>query len=164
VISGLGAAAADMLYGGVAGFSTLAVQFIVREQFWIRLFGGILLVVNGISNFFVRPEPLNAQRQDRGSAYSDLRSTFLLTLESGNGAVVCCHSGGTRHGRSKAVVVDRVSRRRDLLRFNGVVDCAEQHRGPLPRPVQRPHPTINEPLDSEPGRLGIERRSALNKL
>jgi threonine/homoserine/homoserine lactone efflux protein len=81
VISGLGAAAADMLYGGVAGFSiTLVVQFLVREQFWIRLFGGILLVIIGISYFFKRPEPLNAQTQGRANAYSDLRSTFLLTL------------------------------------------------------------------------------------
>jgi threonine/homoserine/homoserine lactone efflux protein len=81
VISGLGAAAADMLYGGVAGFSiTLVVQFLVREQSWIRLFGGILLVVIGILYFFKRPVPLNAQQQDRGSLYSDLRSTFLLTL------------------------------------------------------------------------------------
>lgn len=81
VISGLGAAAADMLYGGVAGFSiTLVVQFLVREQFWIRLLGGILLVVIGILYFFKRPEPLNALKQVRGSAYSDLRATFLLTL------------------------------------------------------------------------------------
>jgi len=81
VISGLGAAAADMLYGGIAGFSiTLVVQFLVREQFWIRFFGGILLVIIGASYFFKRPGPLNAQRHDRGSAYSDVRSAFLLTL------------------------------------------------------------------------------------
>jgi threonine/homoserine/homoserine lactone efflux protein len=81
VISGLGAAAADMLYGGVAGFSiTLVVQFLVREEFWIRFFGGILLVIIGISYFFKRPVPLNAQTQDRATAYSDMRSTFLLTL------------------------------------------------------------------------------------
>ena len=81
VISGLGAAAGDMFYGAVAGFSiTLVVQFLVREQFWIRFFGGILLVIVGIWYFFKRPESLDAQTQDRGSAYSDLRSTFLLTL------------------------------------------------------------------------------------
>jgi threonine/homoserine/homoserine lactone efflux protein len=36
--------------------------------------------VIGISYFFKRPEPLSAQKQDRASVYSDLRSTFLLTL------------------------------------------------------------------------------------
>ena len=81
VISGLGAAAADMLYGGVAGFSiTLIVQFVLREQFWIRFFGGILLIVIGIFYFFMRPEPLNVQTEGRGSPYSDMRSTFLLTM------------------------------------------------------------------------------------
>jgi threonine/homoserine/homoserine lactone efflux protein len=81
VLSGLGAAAADMLYGGIAGFSiTLVVQFVLREQFWIRFFGGILLVAIGISYFFKRPAPLSAQKHDRTSAYSDIRSTFLLTL------------------------------------------------------------------------------------
>ena len=81
VRSGLGAAAADMLYGGIAGFSiTLVIQFLVREQFWIRLLGGILLVVIGIFYFFKRPAALDARLQDRESAYSDIRSTFLLTL------------------------------------------------------------------------------------
>ena len=81
VISGLGAAAADMLYGGVAGFSiTLVVQFLIREQFWIRFFGGILLVVIGLSYFFKRPEPLNAKSKSARTRYSDMRSTFLLTL------------------------------------------------------------------------------------
>jgi threonine/homoserine/homoserine lactone efflux protein len=81
VISGVGAAAADMLYGGIAGFSiTLVIQFLVREQFWIRLFGGILLVAIGIWYFFKRPTALDAGLQDRESAYSDIRSTFLLTL------------------------------------------------------------------------------------
>ena len=83
VISGVGAAAADMLYGGIAGFSiTLVIQFLVREQFWIRLFGGILLVGIGIWYFFKPPAPLDAHLQERESAYSDIRSTFLLTLKN----------------------------------------------------------------------------------
>ena len=81
VISGVGAAAADMLYGGIAGFSiTLVVQFLVRQQFWIHFLGGILLIVIGIAYFFKRPGAMNEHQQDRESAYSDLRSTFLLTL------------------------------------------------------------------------------------
>jgi len=81
VLSGVGAAAADMLYGGIAGFSiTLVVQFLVREQFRIHFFGGLLLVGIGIWYFFKKPVPFNAHMQDRGSAYSDMRSTFLLTL------------------------------------------------------------------------------------
>jgi threonine/homoserine/homoserine lactone efflux protein len=81
VLSGVGAAAADMLYGGIAGFSiTLVVQFLVREQYWLRFFGGILLVLIGIWYFFKRPVALGARVQDRESAYSDMRSTFLLTL------------------------------------------------------------------------------------
>jgi threonine/homoserine/homoserine lactone efflux protein len=42
--------------------------------------GGILLVVIGIFYFFKRPAALDARLQDRESAYSDIRSTFLLTL------------------------------------------------------------------------------------
>jgi len=53
------------LYGNNSGFA---------------FFGGILLVIVGIWYFFKRPESLDAQTQDRASAYSDLRSTFLLTL------------------------------------------------------------------------------------
>jgi len=81
VFSGLGAAAADMLYGAVAGFSiTLVVQFLLREQFWIHFVGGILLVVIGALYFFKRPQPLHPGKLGPGSRYSDVRSAFLLTL------------------------------------------------------------------------------------
>src|SRR5208283_2588501 len=49
MVSGLGAALADTLYGAIAGFSiTLAIQFLIREEFWIRLVGGFLLMVIGV--------------------------------------------------------------------------------------------------------------------
>ncbi len=81
VISGLGAAAADMLYGAVAGFSiSFVIQFLEREMFWIRFYGAILLVAIGIVYFFKRPDALQAPQEDRSNSFSDLRWTFLLTL------------------------------------------------------------------------------------
>jgi len=77
--SGFGAAAGDTLYGAVAGFSiTYIVDFLVREQARIRLFGGILLVAIGISYLLRGPQPLHACKER--VAGSDLLSTFLLNL------------------------------------------------------------------------------------
>src|ERR1700686_2649940 len=60
LISGLGAAAADAFYGSIAGFGiTLVIQFLIREQFWIRLVGGILLVFIGLSYYFKPPGKLS---------------------------------------------------------------------------------------------------------
>src|ERR1700683_2943674 len=56
MVSGVGAALADTLYGGVAGFSiSLVIQFVLREEFWIRLIGGILLM--GIGVVYYRKSP-----------------------------------------------------------------------------------------------------------
>jgi threonine/homoserine/homoserine lactone efflux protein len=80
LISGLGAAAADTLYGCIAGFSiTFIIQFLIREEFWIRLFGGILLVLIGIRYYFKQPQSLSAQKHE-GPERSDFVSTFLLNL------------------------------------------------------------------------------------
>jgi len=52
------------------------------------LFGEASVGGIGIWYFFKRPVALDARLQDRGSAYSDIRSTFLLTLtKSDDGAV-----------------------------------------------------------------------------
>jgi threonine/homoserine/homoserine lactone efflux protein len=43
ILSGLGAAVADTVYGGIAGFSiSLVIEFLIREEVWIRLIGGVL--------------------------------------------------------------------------------------------------------------------------
>ena len=77
--SGLGAAAADTFYGSIAGFSiTLVIRFLIREEFWVRLFGGILLIGIGVLYYFKRPHSLNEERKEE--AHSDLVSTLLLTL------------------------------------------------------------------------------------
>jgi threonine/homoserine/homoserine lactone efflux protein len=80
LLSGLGAAAGDTLYGAVAAFSiTVIIRFLVQEQFWIRLFGGILLLGIGIAYFFKRPVLFDAPEQC-ATVYSDLASAFLLNL------------------------------------------------------------------------------------
>jgi hypothetical protein len=40
LVSGLGAAAADTIYGAIAGFSiSFVIRFLIDEEFWIRLGG-----------------------------------------------------------------------------------------------------------------------------
>jgi threonine/homoserine/homoserine lactone efflux protein len=79
-LSGLGAATADGLYGAVAGFSiTLVIDFLMREEFWIRVIGGAALVLIGILYYRKAPQSLRANGDDSGG-HSDFLSTLLLTL------------------------------------------------------------------------------------
>lgn len=82
LVSGLGIATADGVYGSVAGFGlTVVANFLVSQQVWIRLVGGIFLVYLGISTMLSRPPERAAATQSCASgllgAYS---STLLLTL------------------------------------------------------------------------------------
>ena len=68
-LSGLGAATADALYGAIAGFSiTLVIGFLLREEFWIRVIGGILLVCIGCVYFRKPPQSLARMGSDGGRA------------------------------------------------------------------------------------------------
>jgi threonine/homoserine/homoserine lactone efflux protein len=79
LISGLGSAAADLIYGAIAAFSvSIVIGFLVREEFWIRLFGGILLI--GIAGWYLSTKPRPMQAEEKQSSHSDFVSTFLLTL------------------------------------------------------------------------------------
>lgn len=80
MVSGLGAAAADALYGAVAAFSiTFVIDFLRQEEFYIRIVGGILLVGIGITYFRKPAQPMTRSGPDE-SAHSDFVSTLLLTL------------------------------------------------------------------------------------
>lgn len=79
LLSGLGAATADALYGSIAGFSiTLVIDFLTREEFWIRVIGGLLLVGIGCLYFRRPPQSLKVQKDEGG--HSDFISALLLTL------------------------------------------------------------------------------------
>lgn len=80
LISGLGAATADAIYGCIAAFGlTLVSSFLVSHQVWLRLVGGAFLCYLGIKTLVAKPSQEAAQANSRGllGAYT---STFFLTL------------------------------------------------------------------------------------
>ncbi len=80
IVSGIGAAAADTIYGSIAGFSiSLIIGWLLRELFWIRLVGGMVLIVIGAIYYFKRPKTLK-EMSEGTSTGSDIATTFLLTL------------------------------------------------------------------------------------
>ncbi|HEX3746526.1 MAG TPA: LysE family transporter [Bryobacteraceae bacterium] len=80
IVSGLGAAAADTIYGSVAGFSiSFIISWLMREIFWIRLVGGLLLIAIGVVYYFKHPKTLE-DAQKNNSSGSAIASSFLLTL------------------------------------------------------------------------------------
>jgi threonine/homoserine/homoserine lactone efflux protein len=80
LVSGLGAATADALYGSVAGFGlTLVSDFLLQQQAGLRLVGGLFLCFLGLRTFFAIPAVDPARAKSRGLA-RDFASTFLLTL------------------------------------------------------------------------------------
>jgi len=79
LVSGLGAAAADTIYGAIAGFSiSFVIRFLIEEEFWIRSGGGILLI--GIGIIYYRKRPRSLKEPSKGSAHSDYVTAFLLNL------------------------------------------------------------------------------------
>ena len=80
LVSGLGAATADAIYGCVAGFGLAFISnFLVSQQFWLRLAGGAFLLALGLKTFLEKPSDHAASAKGSGlpGAYA---STFVLTL------------------------------------------------------------------------------------
>lgn len=80
LVTGLGAATADAIYGGVAAFGLTALtDFLVGGQAWIRLLGGAFLLYLGIRT--VRTPPAERAARLRGSGlFGAYATTFMLTL------------------------------------------------------------------------------------
>ena len=80
LVSGLGAATADALYGCVAGFGlTFISNFLVSQQFWLRLIGGAFLCFLGLKTLLAKPAQQAAPARGTGLAGA-YASTFFLTL------------------------------------------------------------------------------------
>lgn len=80
LFSGLGAAAADMVYGSLAGFGVSVVSnFLIENEMIIRIAGGILLGYLGTRIFFSVPEE-KGTLPEQSSLLKYSVSTFVLTL------------------------------------------------------------------------------------
>jgi threonine/homoserine/homoserine lactone efflux protein len=80
LVSGLGAATADAVYGSVAGFGlTFVSNTLISQQLWFRLIGGAFLCYLGLKTLLAKPTeqatPLGAN-----SLIGAYASTFFLTL------------------------------------------------------------------------------------
>jgi len=82
LVSGLGAATADAIYGTIAAAGlTLVADFLVRQQLWLGLLGGGFLVYLGIKTLRTPPQP-DGNFLGKDSAGGNYFSTLLLTLSN----------------------------------------------------------------------------------
>jgi threonine/homoserine/homoserine lactone efflux protein len=80
LVTGLGAATADGLYGAVAAFGLTTISsFLVGQQFWFRLIGGMFLLYLGTKAFLSKAAE-EAATSNHKSLFSDYCSTVFLTV------------------------------------------------------------------------------------
>jgi len=80
LVSGLGAATADAIYGCIAGFGLAFISnFLVSQQLWLRLMGGAFLCYLGIKTFLAKPAEQEPSVKGNG-IIGNYASTFFLTL------------------------------------------------------------------------------------
>jgi len=80
LVSGLGAATADAIYGSIAGFGLAFISnLLVSQQVWLRLIGGAFLCYLGIKTMLAKPSEQAAGTRGKG-LLGMYGSTFLLTL------------------------------------------------------------------------------------
>lgn len=80
LVSGLGAATADAIYGCIAGFGlTFISNFLIGQQVWLRLLGGGFLCYLGLRTLLSKPAEQATSAPGKGlvDAYA---STFFLTV------------------------------------------------------------------------------------
>jgi threonine/homoserine/homoserine lactone efflux protein len=80
LVTGLGAATADALYGFIAAFGlTFVSNFLVDQSIWFRIIGGLFLCYLGIRAFLRKPQE-RAVSVANSTIFSAYGTTFFLTL------------------------------------------------------------------------------------
>ncbi len=80
LLSGLGAATADMIYGAIAAFGlTVIMNTLIDQRVWLQLIGGLFLLYLGIKTLLSKPSEEAAQINRSGLAGAYF-STLFLTI------------------------------------------------------------------------------------
>src|SRR4051794_32986753 len=80
-ISGMGAATGDAIFGIIAGFGlTFVSDLLLDYQQWLRLGGGLFLLLAGARAFMAEPPARTQSQHDPETLLADFASTFALTL------------------------------------------------------------------------------------
>jgi threonine/homoserine/homoserine lactone efflux protein len=81
LISGLGAATADAIFGFIAAFGlTFVSDWLIGYQYWLRVAGGCYLLFAGGGALLATPEAKPDSEPDAETLLRDYISTFALTL------------------------------------------------------------------------------------
>ena len=80
-VSGLGAAAADALFGAVAAFgATIISEFLINERNWLQRIGGVILILMGLRLLLMKPKERESINGNGRGLTGDFLSTLMLTL------------------------------------------------------------------------------------
>jgi threonine/homoserine/homoserine lactone efflux protein len=83
LVSGLGAATADAVFGIIAAFGLSFISRLLLDyQGWLRLAGAGILLYIGISAFTARPSPSTRSQRDPENLFADYASAFALTISN----------------------------------------------------------------------------------
>src|SRR5258708_26949388 len=116
LLSGMGIATADAIYGSIAGFGlTVITTLLIKQQLWIRLIGGLFLIYLGVRTLLARTAG-PAQESEAKNFPGAYMSTLLLTLTNPLTilsfvvifAGIGLGTGGARNFLSAALVVGGV--------------------------------------------------------
>ncbi|NPA68689.1 MAG: LysE family transporter [Chlorobi bacterium] len=84
LVSGMGAAFADIVYAVIAGFGiTYISDFLTEYQTYIRIIGGLFLILTGIRIITSNPaKQVRKLRVQGNNFYKDFITSFLLTVSN----------------------------------------------------------------------------------